>query len=216
MAGAIALPLRWTCSSAETHLNANQTPKDRRWPGWPNLSAQFSCLPSWLNKCFVLVSALLVVAGMITAAQVNTFSSAREISSSPNLTAPALSKKQAKQLLSTASPEASDYYLRGWESYYRFTREANRQARLMFQRAIALDPEYAAAYLGLGWTHVLEWEWHWTHDSNTLERSFALAQKAHSLNDSLPYVYTLLSEIYFLRRDYDQGYGSGQNERSSS
>jgi DNA-binding winged helix-turn-helix (wHTH) protein len=44
--------------------------------------------------------------------------------------------------LSLNSPEASAYGLRGWDYYYRFTPEANVQARHMFERAVAVDPQY--------------------------------------------------------------------------
>jgi adenylate cyclase len=52
----------------------------------------------------------------------------------------------------TDNLEAYDYVLRGAEPYYRFTKEANIQARQMFEKAIALDPKYAGAYAQLGWT----------------------------------------------------------------
>src|SRR5438093_2101879 len=55
----------------------------------------------------------------------------------------------------TNNLEAYDYYLRGLESwhraFYETRKEANAQARQMFERAIELDPQYAGAYAGLGW-----------------------------------------------------------------
>ena len=44
-------------------------------------------------------------------------------------------------------------FLRGMEYLYRFTKEANAQARQMFEKAIELDPQYAEAYAWLGWTY---------------------------------------------------------------
>jgi CRISPR/Cas system-associated protein endoribonuclease Cas2 len=38
---------------------------------------------------------------------------------------------------------AYDYFLRGLEFYNRFIKEANSQARLMFKKAVDLDPQYA-------------------------------------------------------------------------
>ena len=46
----------------------------------------------------------------------------------------------------TNNLEAYDAFLRGVEYYWRFTKEANAQARQMFEKAIALDPQYAEAY----------------------------------------------------------------------
>ena len=48
----------------------------------------------------------------------------------------------------TDNLEAYDAFLRGVEYFYRFTKEANAQARQLFEQAIALDPQYAEAYAG--------------------------------------------------------------------
>ena len=50
----------------------------------------------------------------------------------------------------TDNLEAYDDFLRGMEYFWRFTKEANAQARQMFEKAIALDPQYAEAYAWLG------------------------------------------------------------------
>ena len=46
----------------------------------------------------------------------------------------------------TESLDAYDYYLRGMASLFQWTKEANNEALLMFQRAIELDPNFASAY----------------------------------------------------------------------
>ena len=78
----------------------------------------------------------------------------------------------------TDNLEAYDAFLRGLEYHYRFTKEANAQARQLFEKAIALDPQYAEAYAWLGWTYWLEWVFRWSADPQTLERALALAQQA--------------------------------------
>src|SRR5260221_7607493 len=62
----------------------------------------------------------------------------------------------------TNNLEAYDYYLRGVDYYWRFTKETNMQARQMYEKAIALDPQYAAAYASLGATHTMDWIWQWS------------------------------------------------------
>src|SRR5207249_9810095 len=57
----------------------------------------------------------------------------------------------------TDNLEAYDYYLRGVEYVYRTTKEANAQARQMYEKAIELDPQYAVAYVALGWTYFSDW-----------------------------------------------------------
>ena len=50
----------------------------------------------------------------------------------------------------TASLAAYEYVLRGREFFSHATRDSNDEAQDMFQRAIDLDPSYAAAYAELG------------------------------------------------------------------
>src|SRR5262245_49568122 len=71
----------------------------------------------------------------------------------------------------TDNLEAYDAFLRGLESFWRYTKEANTQARPMFEKAVALDPQYAEAYARLGATYWLEWNWGWSADPQTLERA---------------------------------------------
>ncbi len=71
----------------------------------------------------------------------------------------------------TGNPEAFDALWRGWESYNRFMQEGNAHARQLFERAVALDPMYAPAYMGLGWTYWLEWTWQWNRDPQTLNQT---------------------------------------------
>src|SRR6185503_13657590 len=50
--------------------------------------------------------------------------------------------------------EAYDLVLRGNEERKRTTRESNSESRRLLVKALDLDPEYAAAYTGLGWAHL--------------------------------------------------------------
>jgi adenylate cyclase len=106
--------------------------------------------------------------------------------------------------------EAYDAFLRGVEFFNRFTKEANAQARQMYEKALALDPTYAEADAWLGLTYHSEWLWRWNADSQTLEHAFALAQKAIALDDSLPIAHTLLSVVYVQQQQYDQALAEGE------
>ena len=110
----------------------------------------------------------------------------------------------------TDNLEAYDYYLRGMESYWRLTKEANAQAQQLFEQAIALDPQYADAYVWLGRTYWREWVWRWSVDPQTLERALALAQQAVTLDDSLPSAHSLLSLVYGRRHQYEQAITEGE------
>jgi adenylate cyclase len=71
-----------------------------------------------------------------------------------------LEENERFQRVPTNNLEAYDFYLRGLESRLRASyegkKEANAQARQMFEKAIELDPKYAGAYASLGQTYFLE------------------------------------------------------------
>jgi adenylate cyclase len=96
----------------------------------------------------------------------------------------------------TNNPEAYDYFLRGMEFFWRSTQEAHVQAQPLFEKAIELDPQYAEAYVQLGWIAFLGWAWQWSSDSQMLEQAYALGQKAVALDGSLPAAHILLSFVY--------------------
>ncbi|MBI3795385.1 MAG: adenylate/guanylate cyclase domain-containing protein [Deltaproteobacteria bacterium] len=105
---------------------------------------------------------------------------------------------------------AYDSFLRGVEYFYRVTQEANAQARQLFEKALALDPQYAEAYARLGWTYYVEWAWRWSADPQTLERELALAHQAVVLDDSLPAAHSLLSWVYGQKQQADQAITEGE------
>ncbi len=105
----------------------------------------------------------------------------------------------------TNSLDAYDYYLRSLEfGLPPLTKEANAQARKMCERAIALDPQYAAAYARLGATYWWEWFLQWSPDPQNLEHAFALAQKAVALDESLPVAHLTLGFVYLMKKQHDQ------------
>jgi adenylate cyclase len=83
-------------------------------------------------------------------------------------------------------------------------KEANAQARQMYENAVALDPTYAVAYASLGGTYYAEWVSQWSQDPQSLERAFALAQQALALDGSLPMAHVLLSGVYTWKRQHEQ------------
>ena len=102
----------------------------------------------------------------------------------------------------TDNLDAYDYVLRGMEYKRRTTPEANAEARVMFRKAIELDPKYAGAYTELGWAHLQAWQFQWTRDPEDLERAFDLAQQAIALDDSLAACHSLLSQVYLWKKEH--------------
>jgi TolB-like protein/class 3 adenylate cyclase len=104
----------------------------------------------------------------------------------------------------TDNLEAYDHFLRATEYYHRFRKEANVQARQLFERAIELDPRYAAAYALLGWTHWTDWYSQWAPGSQSLERAFEAAQRAVTLDDSLAEAHIILGIVYLWQKQHEQ------------
>jgi len=104
----------------------------------------------------------------------------------------------------TNNLDAYEHFLRGLECYWRRTREANTQARRMFERAIELDPDFAAAHAWLGRAYMIEWAFQWSDDPQIPERAAALAQRAVALDDSLPVAHQTLAYVFLLQKQFAQ------------
>jgi adenylate cyclase len=103
--------------------------------------------------------------------------------------------------------EAYDLVLRGRDLLSRLTRSANAQARDLFERAIALDPNYAPAYVGLGRVDLRASNLGWTQDpAGARERAEKLAQKAITLDDLNSSAHALLGIVAVHFGDYDRAF----------
>jgi adenylate cyclase len=104
----------------------------------------------------------------------------------------------------TENLQAYDYLLRGWEYFYQNTREGNKDARLMFQRAIEIDSRYSSAYAALAWSYLNDFYYGWTmFPDKSLQRTHDLAKKALSMEESNALAHSALGSIYLRRRQYD-------------
>jgi adenylate cyclase len=106
--------------------------------------------------------------------------------------------------------EAYELVLRGHEERKRTTREGNAEARRLFVKALDLDPGYAAAYLGLSWTHLQSWQFLWSPDREGLDRARELAEKALALNDTLVGAYDVLGQIHLWMKEHDRAIALGE------
>jgi adenylate cyclase len=104
----------------------------------------------------------------------------------------------------TQNLQAYDYLLQGYKFHFNRTLAANVKAGEMFEKAIALDPNYAAAYIGLGKVEFEKAIFGWTEFSEkSLSRARELAQKALSLDDSNAAAHHLLARIFAARAQYE-------------
>jgi tetratricopeptide (TPR) repeat protein len=95
------------------------------------------------------------------------------------------------------SMEAYDLVLRGRDLATRLNRTSHSEARKMFERAITLDPGYAAAYIGLGRLDLSAVAIGWTSNADeTLKRAELHARKALSIDEFSPAAHALLGRTY--------------------
>jgi adenylate cyclase len=104
----------------------------------------------------------------------------------------------------TDNIEAYDLFLQGREGYWRRTREGAAQARTTLQQAIALDPEFAAAYALLAEICRSEWYFGWRDDEDALEQALELARRGVALDDGLPFAHLFLGWIHLWRKEHEQ------------
>ncbi len=115
----------------------------------------------------------------------------------------------------TASPEAYDVWLRGLRHEGFFTKEDNLESRRLFERAIEIDPGFAAAYASLANAYGLAAENGW---SATPEEDFAesirLAERSVRLDDDLPRAYWALGRSLSRARYFDGERAVAEFERA--
>lgn len=84
----------------------------------------------------------------------------------------------------TESLGAYELRKRAQEEWFTFTKEGNIRAEELSAKAIALDPNFAGAYVENAWAHINGYRWGWTNSltrEESLDRAFEMARKAIEL-----------------------------------
>jgi adenylate cyclase len=104
----------------------------------------------------------------------------------------------------TDNLEAHDLFLRGRELWWGLTRDNNREARELLQRATQLDPSFAPAYAVLGAAHVMDYVNGWSASpSQSLEDGREAAKQAVALDDQYPRAHWTLAGVNLWSRQHD-------------
>ena len=78
---------------------------------------------------------------------------------------------------------AYDYYLRGLYTLYKYDRSSNAEARMLLEKAIEIDPNFARPYAAVAWTYELDYDYEWTDDyENAVKQAFENASMAVRLD----------------------------------
>jgi len=108
----------------------------------------------------------------------------------------------------TNSLEAYDFSLRAQDMTQRARREFKPElidkAAALYQRALDLDPEYAAAYADLGLNRWLGWFYGWSEQSDATRDTLRMyTEKAMALDDSDPHLLKFMIRGLLFSGDYD-------------
>jgi len=119
--------------------------------------------------------------------------------------------EQARLWGKVANIRAFDKQMRGAECLHRLNEKDNKQARHFFKEAINIDNGFAMAYIGLGFTHIVDLFYGW---GKSPMESFGQAEKnvekALALNDSIDLAHSLLGYIYLYKRQHEEAIKAGE------
>jgi adenylate cyclase len=97
------------------------------------------------------------------------------------------------------------------EQFFRMNREGSMKAKQFAGEAIALDPKYAFPQAIMANAHMLDlWFGFGKSPEESLKLASEAAHKALSLDNSDPMIYSALSNLYIMQRQYDQAIASAE------
>ncbi len=84
------------------------------------------------------------------------------------------------------------------------TREGNQTARNFLEKALQLDPDYAAAWTWLGQIHWHDVRFLWANaPGESLAKAIECAERARAIDDNYSELYTLMGAIHLTRGEFD-------------
>lgn len=107
----------------------------------------------------------------------------------------------------TVNAQAYDLYLRGQDYLYRLTKRSVERAIQLFEKAIELDPRYAAAYAGCSSAYG-QMYWLFARDEKYRDRAQELSFKALMYDNNLAEAYTAMGLSYFISGKFEEASAS--------
>lgn len=110
----------------------------------------------------------------------------------------------------TNSIEAWDLYVRAQRRLRLFTREDNNLARELIERALHLDPNFAAAWGILAWTHLADARVGWGGSNvDSLRNGIEAAEKGLAADKEQSESHAILGGLWVLQRQYEEALEAG-------
>ena len=120
-------------------------------------------------------------------------------------------KKERLMRRNTIDEEAYDFFLRGRERAWLTTRSGNVEARNLLGRAVAINPDFAAAHAFIGFTHVNDYINGWAEVSErSLQIGLEIAERAVQLDEAEPQGHYVLAVALGFNRQIDRGLAEAQ------
>jgi adenylate cyclase len=111
----------------------------------------------------------------------------------------------------TANIEAWGDMVKAVSLGHKFTKEANLEARSLCEKALKLDPNYAAAWEGLALTYLFEARMGWTDSpADSVRRAMEIAQKEEATGKAGAMYHSMMKTIYLLQGKYDEAIAEGE------
>jgi len=96
--------------------------------------------------------------------------------------------------------------LQAREKWIQMNKESNALARQLAEESIALDPDYAFAYMILAATHIMDvFLGSSKSPKDSMKQAIALNKRVLALDDSLPNAHSQLGILYTMTRQHDKG-----------
>jgi TolB-like protein/Flp pilus assembly protein TadD len=109
----------------------------------------------------------------------------------------------------TVNAQAYDLYLRGQDFLYRLSRKGTERAIQLFEKAIELDPRYAAAYAGCSSAYGQMYQW-FSREDRYRDKAQELSFKALMYDSNLPEAYAAMGLSYFIWGKLEEAAASGR------
>ena len=105
--------------------------------------------------------------------------------------------------------EAYNLFLRGREQAQLHTKSNNVEARTLLERAIAINPDFAAAHAYVAFTRLNDYVIG-RGDERSLQACLEVATRAVAMDDEDPYAHFVFSLILLWHREYDRAFAEVQ------
>ncbi|UHD15836.1 winged helix-turn-helix domain-containing tetratricopeptide repeat protein [Thiocapsa bogorovii] len=106
----------------------------------------------------------------------------------------------------TLDPDSYDEFLKGWERYWRFSRDDFAVAEQHFKKALSIDPSNSRAHAGLALIYWQAWRQKWHENFGNPHAGWTRARRELKLamSNPTPLAHSTRSSMLLINRRYDE------------